>query len=471
VCNAAKQKLGRGVLTRLFVISNRVAPIEEGKMSAGGLSVAVEDALNEVGGIWFGWSGKVEASGSNQVRQVSKGQITYATMPLLRKDYDQYYKGFANSTLWPLLHYRSNLVENHLAFAEGYRRVNQQFAQKLSKLLKPSDIIWVHDYHLMLVARDLRALGVRNRFGFFLHTPFPPPEIFMACSAHAELIKGLMNYDLIGFQTEIDTRNFYEYVRREAGGSIRGRKVEAYGRTSRVRSFPISINPQPLQKAAAEAAGSYQTRQLVRSLGDKHLIIGVDRLDYSKGLDNRFGAYEMLLSHYPDNCGQVCYMQIAPPSRTELPHYREIRSKLEGMAGHINGKFAEFDWVPIRYLNKSFNRDLLMGFFRSARVGLVTPLRDGMNLVAKEYVAAQDPEDPGVLILSKFAGAAQELKSAIIVNPYDVDAMAEAMQRALTMKSEERKERWQAMMKVLQKNNLGLWRKNFLSELENYQER
>ncbi len=197
----------------------------------------------------------------------------------------------------------------------------------------------------------------------------------------------------------------------------------------------------------------------------------MDRLDYSKGLDNRFGAYETLLSHYPENRGQVCYMQIAPPSRTELPHYRAIRSKLEGMAGHINGKFAEFDWVPIRYLNKSFERDLLMGFFRSARVGLVTPLRDGMNLVAKEYVAAQDPEDPGILILSKFAGAAQELKSSIIVNPYDVDAMAEAMQRALTMKREERKERWQAMMKVLQRNNLGLWRKNFLSDLGNHQER
>ena len=197
------------------------------------------------------------------------------------------------------------------------------------------------------------------------------------------------------------------------------------------------------------------------------MMIGVDRLDYSKGLDNRFGAYEVLLSNYPENRGRVSYMQIAPPSRTELPHYREIRSKLEGMAGHINGKFAEFDWVPIRYLNKSFKRELLMGFFRSARVGLVTPLRDGMNLVAKEYVAAQDPEDPGVLVLSKFAGAAQELKSAVIVNPYDIDAMAEAMQRALTMKRKERQERWRSMMKTLQRNNLGVWRKNYLSDLEN----
>jgi trehalose 6-phosphate synthase len=459
--------LGGGILSRLFVVSNRVAPIEEGKMSAGGLSVAVADALSEVGGLWFGWSGKVVGSGSIQVHRVTKGPITYATIPLNKKDYDQFYKGYANSTLWPLLHYRPNLVENYKAYVEGYRRVNQLFAEKLAKMLRPTDKVWVHDYHLMLVARELHDAGIKNRIGFFLHTPFPSPEVFMACSAHAELIKGLMNYDLIGFQTEIDVRNFYEYIRREAGGVVRGRQVEAYGRRSRARSFPISIYPQPLQQAAAEAAGSYQTRQLVRSLGEKYMMIGVDRLDYSKGLDNRFGAYEVLLSNYPENRGHVTYMQIAPPSRTELPHYREIRSKLEGMAGHINGKFAEFDWVPIRYLNKSFKRELLMGFFRSARVGLVTPLRDGMNLVAKEYVAAQDPEDPGVLVLSKFAGAAQELKSAVIVNPYDIDAMAEAMQRALTMKRKERQERWRSMMKTLQRNNLGVWRKNYLADLEN----
>ena len=454
-------------MSRLFVVSNRVAPIEEGKMTAGGLSIAVEDALREVGGIWFGWSGKVDGAGHAQVGRVTKGQITYATIPLIRKDYDQYYKGYANSTLWPLLHYRPNLVENHRAFAEGYRRVNQLFADRLAKMLKADDRIWVHDYHLMLVGRDLRRTGIESKIGFFLHTPFPAPEVFMACSAHAELVKGLMSCDLIGFQTAVDTRNFCEYIRREAGGLVRGRHVEAYGRQCRVRSFPISIYPQLLQRAAAEAASSNQSRRLVRSLGDKHLMIGVDRLDYSKGLDNRFSAYETLLRNYPENRNHVTYMQIAPPSRTELPHYREIRSKLEGMAGHINGKFAEFDWVPIRYLNKSFKRELLVGFFRAARVGLITPLRDGMNLVAKEYVAAQDPEDPGVLVLSKFAGAAQELTSAMIVNPYDIDAMAEAMQRALTMKRKERQERWQSMFKTLQRNNLGVWRKNFLSELEN----
>jgi trehalose 6-phosphate synthase len=454
-------------LSRLFVVSNRVAPIEEGKMTAGGLSVAVEDALREVGGVWFGWSGKLDGSGDSRLRRVSKGQISYVTMPLPRKDYDHFYKGYANSTLWPLLHYRPNLVENQKAFVEGYRRVNQQFAQRLAQMLERADRVWVHDYHLMLVARELHSAGLKNRIGFFLHTPFPSPEVFMACSDHAELVRGLMHYDLIGFQTEIDLRNFLEYIRREAGGVARRRQVKAYGRTSRARNFPISIYPQPLQQAAAEAAGSYQTRRLVRSLGEKHLMIGVDRLDYSKGLDNRFGAYETLLTNYPENRGRVTYMQIAPPSRTELPHYREIRGKLEGMAGHINGKFAEFDWVPIRYLNKSFKRDLLMGFFRSARVCLVTPLRDGMNLVAKEYVAAQMPDDPGVLVLSKFAGAAQELKTAIIVNPYDKDAMAEAMQRALTMKLKERQERWRSMIKILQRNNLGVWRKNYLSELEN----
>ncbi len=435
-------------------------------MAAGGLSVAVEDTLGEVGGTWFGWSGKVDGSGSSQVRRVTKGKITYSTIPLMRKDYEQFYKGYANSTLWPLLHYRPDLVENHKAYAAGYQRVNQLFAAKLAKMLGRSDKVWVHDYHLMLVARELRSAGIGNRIGFFLHTPFPSPEVFMACSEHAELMKALMHYDLIGFQTEIDARNFYEYIRREAKGVVRGRHVEAFGKRSRARSFPISIHPEPLQRAAAEAASSYQTRQLVRSLGEKDLILGVDRLDYSKGLDKRFGAYEMLLSNYPENRGRVIYMQIAPPSRADLQSYREIRSKLEGMAGHINGKFAEYDWVPIRYLNKSFKRELLMGFFRSARVGLVTPLRDGMNLVAKEYVAAQDPEDPGVLVLSKFAGAAQELTSAIIVNPYDMNAMAEAIQRALRMKQEERRQRWRLTMKFLRRNNLSVWRTNFLSELE-----
>jgi trehalose 6-phosphate synthase len=459
--------VGGRILNRLFVISNRVAPIEEGKMTAGGLSVAVEDSLREVGGVWFGWSGKVDGSGASQVTKATKGHITYATVPLTRRDYDQFYKGYANSTLWPVLHYRPNLVENNRSFAQGYRRVNQTFASLLAKMILPEDKIWIHDYHLMLLARELHDAGLKNRIGFFLHTPFPSPEVFMACSEHAELVKGLMHFDLIGFQTEIDMRNFFEYIRREAGGVVRGRQVTAYGRTSRVRYFPISIDPKPLQVAAAEAARSRQTSRLVRSLGDKFLMIGVDRLDYSKGLDNRFAAYEVLLTNYPENRGHVSYMQIAPPSRTELPSYREIRSKLEGMAGHINGKFAEFDWVPIRYLNKSFKRDLLMGFFRSARVGLVTPLRDGMNLVAKEYVAAQNPEDPGVLVLSKFAGAAQELKSAIIVNPYDKVAMADAMQRALTMKLQERQDRWRSMMKTLQRNNLGVWRKNYLLELGN----
>lgn len=459
--------MGGRILSRLIVVSNRVAPIEEGKMAAGGLSVAVEDALREVGGVWFGWSGKVDGSDTPRLSQTTKGEITYATLPLSRRDYNQFYKGYANSTLWPLMHYRPNLVENEQAFARGYKRVNQMFAIQLAKILQPEDRVWIHDYHLILLARELHNTGAKNPIGFFLHTPFPSPEIFMACSDHADLARSLMHCDLIGFQTETDMRNFFEYIRREAGGVVRGRRVSAYGRTSRARFFPISIYPQLLQKAAVESANAYQTRRLVKSLDEKFLMIGVDRLDYSKGLDNRFCAYETLLTNYPENRGRVSYMQIAPPSRTELPSYREIRRILEGLAGHINGKFAEFDWVPIRYLNKSFKRELLMGFFRSARVGLVTPLRDGMNLVAKEYVAAQNSHDPGVLVLSKFAGAARELKSAVIVNPYDKNAMSEAMQRALTMNLHERQDRWRSMMKTLQRNNLGVWRKNYLSELGN----
>ena len=452
-------------MSRLFVVSNRVAPIEEGKMTAGGLSVAVEDALREVGGVWFGWSGKIQGIEPFQVSTSTKNGITYATMPLSRRDYEHFYKGYANSTLWPLLHYRPNLAVNSNDFAQSYQRINQVFAARLAKMVEPDDRIWIHDFHLMSLARELRAAGMKNRIGFFLHTPFPAPEIFMACTQHRDLIKGLMHCDLIGLQTEVDAHNLLEYIRREAGGRVQGHIASAFGRECRIQHYPISIYPQPLQKAAAQSARSMQIRRLVRSLGNKFLMIGVDRLDYSKGLDNRFEAYELLLKRYPENRGHVSYMQIAPPSRSELKNYREIRSKLEGLEGHINGKFADFDWVPIRYLNKSFKREMLMGFFRSARVGLVTPLRDGMNLVAKEYVASQDPDDPGVLVLSQFAGAARELTDAVIVNPYDKVAMADAMQRALTMPIEERQEAWQAMMRVIQSNNLGTWQKNFITDL------
>lgn len=453
-------------MSRLVVVSNRVAPIEEGKGSSGGLSVAVEEALQEIGGVWFGWNGKVQNLTSSKVRTETSGNIVRATIALARRDYDQYYKGYSNTTLWPLFHYRLHLVGYAKEDAAGYLRVNQMFAGKLSNILKKDDLVWVHDYHLMILGRELRRMGFENRMGFFLHTPFPPPDVLMSCTDHEAIVRALFDFDVIGFQTEIDVRNLHEYVRRRGDGRVRGRRVEAFGKSATVKAYPIGIHPDTMAEAAAKSAGSYQTRQLIRSLGDKNMIIGVDRLDYSKGLGKRFDAYEMLLAHYPENRGRVSFMQIAPPSRGDVQGYRQIREALEGQAGSINGRYADFDWIPLRYLNKSFPRDVLMGFFRVSRVGFVTPLRDGMNLVAKEYVAAQDPEDPGVLVLSQFAGASLELTGAVIVNPYDVEAMAEGLQAALMMKAPERRDRYKDMMKVMRRNNLGNWHRRFIGDLK-----
>lgn len=453
-------------MSRLVVVSNRVAPIQEGKAASGGLAVAVQEALSEIGGVWFGWSGEIYASGSTRVKTETKGKITYATMPLAKRDYDAFYKGYANATLWPLFHYRVQLVEYQRSYVVGYRRVNEEFAGRLSAMLEPDDLIWVHDYHLIPLGRELRMMGHRNRTGFFLHIPFPPPDLLTACSDHAYLVQSLCAYDVIGFQTENDVRNFLAYVRNVAGGTVgRNGRFEAYGEKSRACAFPIGIYPDQMAAQAAGSARSRQTRRLVESLAGKDLIVGVDRLDYSKGLDRRFDAYETLLETAPGLRGHVTYMQIAPPSRSDVQGYREIREALEGKAGRINGRFAEFDWVPLRYLNKSFQREQLAGFFRTARIGFVTPLRDGMNLVAKEYVASQDPEDPGVLVLSQFAGAAAELDGAVTVNPYDPEFVAEGLQRALSMPVEERRARWASMMSVLRANDLGTWRRSFLRAL------
>jgi trehalose 6-phosphate synthase len=309
-------------------------------------------------------------------------------------------------------------------------------------------------------------MGHRNRIGFFLHIPFPPPDLLTACSDHAFLVQSLCAYDVIGFQTAGDVANFLAYIRTVAGGTIgRGGRFEAYGEKSRAAAFPIGIYPDQMAAQAAATTHGRQAGRMIRSLAGKDLIVGVDRLDYSKGLDRRFDAYETLLETAPGLRGRVTYLQIAPPSRSDVQNYHEIRRVLERKAGHINGRFSEFDWMPLRYLNRSFPREQLTGFYRAARIGFVTPLRDGMNLVAKEYVASQNPENPGVLVLSQFAGAAAELRDAITVNPYDPEYVAQGLQRALAMPLDERRARWSSMMAVLRANDLGTWRRSFLRAL------
>ena len=454
-------------MSRLVVVSNRVAPIDEGKSAAGGLAVAVLAALKEDGGIWFGWNGEIVNTAPPKPDLVTIDKLTYATIGMTRRDHAEYYNGFANAALWPLFHYRLDLATFSRRNFTGYLRVNSRFARALAPLLRVHDTIWVHDYHLIPLAGELRRAGSRHPIGFFLHTPLPALEILVALPQHGEIMKALCAYDLVGFQTVNDLAAFHDYIVLEADGEVLSNGlVRAYGRTLRADVFPIGIDTEELIALAEAHDDSNEMRRLTAVLHGRPLIIGVDRLDYSKGLVERFRAFERMLELFPGEQGQVTLMQVAPPSRSDVGGYSEIRSALELTAGNINGRFADFDWVPIRYLNKSFERAELACFFRASRVGVVTPLRDGMNLVAKEFVAAQNPKNPGVLVLSRFAGAAHELDEALIVNPYDIDEVAGMLHRALTMPLDERKKRHRAMLRRLRTNDVHRWRKNFLTALE-----
>ena len=453
-------------MSRLVVVSNRVAPIDEGKPASGGLAVAVLAALKESGGVWFGWSGEVVEDTTGEPRLYNVGSLTYATLDLTAQDHNEYYNGFANRTLWPLFHYRLDLQAFTRRDYAGYLRVNSLFASSLAPLLEADDMVWVQDYHLIPMGEAIRRTGFGGPLGFFLHTPFPTCEVLRALPSHADLVRSLCAYDVVGFQSERDVRSFYGYVKQEAGGTVTDDgTVRVFGRTLKATAFPIGVDTENVARMARAAERAPQTVRMQESLDDKHLIIGVDRLDYSKGLVHRFLAFERLLEAYPENRGRATFMQVAPPTRTEVPEYTEIRRELEEAAGRINGRFADIDWVPIRYLNRSVSRRALAGFFRIARIALVTPLRDGMNLVAKEYVASQSPADPGVLILSEFAGAAEQLVEALLVNPYDIDEMAEGMQRAVNMGLAERQDRWRAMIKTLEETDVSIWRANFIAAL------
>ena len=454
-------------MTRLVVVSNRVAPIDEGRAAAGGLAVAVLAALADMGGVWFGWNGEIVATQPAKADLRKQGNLTYATIGMTRRDYTEYYNGFSNSALWPLFHYRLDLTKFSRRDFTGYMRVNARFAKLLQPLLRIDDVIWVHDYHLIPLAGELRRIGASHPLGFFLHTPLPPVEILVALPRHAALMQSLCAYDLVGFQTVNDLSAFYDYIVLEAGGEVLSDGVvRAYGRTLRAGVFPIGIDTDNVVKLAQKHDNSSASRRLKEILHGRALIIGVDRLDYSKGLVERFRAFERLLEDHPGERGKVTLMQVAPPSRLDVGGYMEIRRALETTAGNINGRFADFDWVPIRYLNKSFDRDELTCFYRQSRVALVTPMRDGMNLVAKEFVAAQNEKNPGVLVLSRFAGAAHELDDALIVNPYDIDDVTGALHAGLTMSLAERRRRWRGMMARLKRHDVHHWRKDFLTALQ-----
>ena len=452
-------------MSRLIVISNRVqAPTAESDGSRGGLAVALTAALRASKGIWFGWSGETGKTG--ELKFHTHDGVTSATVDLAEQDVEEYYDGYANRTLWPLFHFRLGLAEFERDFQGGYERVNRLFSAIIRPHVEPDDLVWVHDYHMIPLGWLLRQQGLTNRLGFFLHIPWPPTELLTALPEHRRLVEALFAYDLVGFQTAEWLASFHDYVIREMHGTIgENGQVTVGGRTIRVIACPIGLDTEEFLASANSPQAHDTRRRMVDTSIGRQLIVGVDRLDYSKGLEERFAGYQRYLEKHPGSASNVYLLQIAPPSRESVESYRDIRDSLNALSGRINGAFADIDWVPLRYVNRGYPREVLAGIYRAARVGLVTPLRDGMNLVAKEYVAAQDPENPGVLILSRFAGAAAQLTGALMINPYSPDDIADAIDRALTMPLEERLARWQPMFDNVRDEDVVWWTDRFTQAL------
>jgi trehalose 6-phosphate synthase len=456
-------------MSRLIVISNRVsAPKSRSEDGAqGGLAVALAAALREYRGLWFGWSGKRTETFTGQIDFQRHDDVTTATIDLEPQDVDEYYNGYANRTLWPLFHYRIDLAEYDRSFGAGYERVNERFAETVAPLVEPDDLVWVHDYHLIPLGQQLRQHGLKNRIGFFLHIPWPPHRLMLSMPYHERLVRSMLAYDLIGFHTREWLESFHHYVERELGGTVDADGIVRVGDSFvKTAAFPIGIDAKDFEAIVDGEAAKQACDTLHRSAEGKKVLIGVDRLDYSKGIAERFAGYRRFLEEHEDQRGQVSLLQIAPPSRGEVHTYEHIREQLDELSGRINGEFAHVDWVPIRYVNQGYSREALAGFYRASQVGLVTPLRDGMNLVAKEYVAAQDPDDPGVLILSRFAGAAHQMPDALLVNPYSKDEISDAIRKALEMPREERVRRWQSLVEGVRRDDVAGWRRAFVEALE-----
>ncbi|SDC43348.1 trehalose 6-phosphate synthase [Cupriavidus sp. YR651] len=456
---------------RLVAVSNRVA--DPRNHAAGGLAVALAGALSKTGGLWFGWSGRaVEPShggtpGEGELHLSQAGNVTLATVDLSREDYETYYLGYSNGVLWPVFHYRLDLANFDVGSnLTAYRRVNQLFARKLAPLLKPDDVIWIHDYHLIPLAADLRAIGCGQRIGFFLHIPLPPPLILAAIPQHEWLMRALFAYDLLGFQSQADLDHFSRYVQGEAGAEPMGEyRFRAFHRTVRAQAFPIGIDVDEFAELGRGEEAQETYEMMLAQYARRRLLLGIDRLDYSKGLPQRLKAFHTLLTEYPENRSSATLVQIAAPSRESVDAYADLRREMEGITGAINGEFGELDWMPVRYIHRSTSRRRLPGLCRASSVALVTPLRDGMNLVAKEYIAAQDPDDPGVLVLSRFAGAAEQLKEALLVNPYDTRATAQAIQQALHMPLAERRARHQKLLEGIRHQDVHWWSSEYLRTL------
>jgi trehalose 6-phosphate synthase len=453
----------------LVVVSNRVARAKANEPMTGGLAAALLPVVEKSGAIWVGSSGRVRDNATKdsfaEIESLGAGALALLDLPAAH--YGGYYEGFANSALWPALHSRTDLIRVSQDDYQSYREVNAFMARALMRFHKPSAAFWIQDYHFLALGAEMRDLGVKNPLGFFLHTPWPARRAIAGVPHHRELVQAMLAYDLIGFQTEDDCENFTTYLRADLGLEVdRDGVVMSQFGTSRIAAFPIGIDVDGFTAQAQRAASHPDVSRLRKSLHGERLAIGVDRVDYSKGLVNRISAFDRLFEMQPSLKRSVSLLQIATPSRGGIEAYSNLQDELSKQVTEVNGRHGEVDWTPIRYLSKGFSQTVLAGFYRAAQVGVVTPLHDGMNLVAKEYVAAQNPIDPGVLVLSKFAGAANELDTALLVNPHDIDGMARTIAIALSMPATERRMRWEAMMVKLRASTIHSWFSDFLDALE-----
>jgi trehalose 6-phosphate synthase len=440
----------------------------EPQVPVGGLANALLGALQRSpGSIWFGWNGRTALPGrENRLSRRAVQGVELFGVPLTQAELDCYYLGFCNQALWPLLHCFQGKVKLDLDQAACYRTVQRRFAEALRPLLRPGDLVWVHDYHLLLLGRELRQLGWTGRIGFFLHTPFPPRELWQLLPEPAETLEAMLEYDLAGFHVQGFLDNYVYCCQRELKALWDGSTLTARGLIQKVGVYPVGIEPKDfLPRDEPPLPPGKLRAPLGRAVRDHRLILGVDRLDYTKGIPERILAFEDFIRRFTVWRKQVVFAQIASPSRSEVFEYAEQKREVETLIGRVNGEMSETDWVPIRYLYRSYSREFLARLYRAADVGLVTPLRDGMNLVAKEFVAAQEPESPGVLILSRCAGAAEELREALVVNPFVHSEVADAIERALSMPVAERQERHTALLDRVCSATSTDWGRNFIRDL------
>ncbi len=456
---------------RLVIVSNRVPPEILGddlirQKPVGGLVSAIFPTMQRQGGLWFGWSGKNSSPQQGVKTNVSNsGPIKFVSIDLTATEVERYYTGFSNRTLWPLCHSfpsRVSLEEEDFA---AYRRVNDKFAVNLLPHLEENDTIWVQDYHLIPLGRFLRGLGWKGRIGFFLHIPFPPADIFSILPWSKTLLEDFFFYDLAGFHTYGYRKNFVDSLLADLGGTYLHETYYLGNKSLNIGVYPIGIDVERFYRWSRSNDIKKEAAKIRNFVGCDKIVLGVDRLDYTKGICDRLRIFERFLHRYPSWQGKVSLLMISSPSRSRIPEYINEKRDVDQLVGEINGKFAEADWTPITYLYRSYSQEELAAFYLAADVCLVTPLRDGMNLVAKEYVASRR-HDPGVLILSKFTGAAEDLKEALVINPYDMEGTARTLREALGLSGHERKLRSEALAARVEIDSAASWRDNFLTDLE-----